>query len=542
MPSVYNTHIALHLCKLADQSDIPGSKRGQYIGELVSASCGFSLNSIPTMTITLPHGVQVKNDYQEDSYVYSKVLKNIIAQREGVGVYLDISGLHKVPGLPKSAACICLFKGYILEQSVQNDKNGGNTSFGIVHWLTDLTNISIVNRLSSPDNPVDISNNSVFKDFEDESTDAWIPSNEFYQAILKEKNVFVALKTGFQEFMKEDLELKKEEPGWIYGPYYLKALKALDAMQDKSLEFNPAVNVNDMLAIAISEELSKECRNSYMSTTLWQKLVQAFLPQYYTALIPLIDKAYVVPQPGIQISDDVCQTISDNMIISASTQTQHGKTLGAMFISSRAPMIECAFCDAQTRVTRFQYPIPAEPGTMKACTLPGWLEAYNDMTQCLSDASVSSAFQFVDADAGELASTVEPEEADACAQLCTRFVRAAYHAEVTRGNASTLQTVLDLMLPPGAPVKFKVPKDKLVQGVKDTWVYGVIEKVQYTISTKGMSTTYNLSDIRVGDSMMKKLKTDDAILYAKAWTGNEGLYTIEDEIDGKPRIEEAKHK
>lgn len=545
MTQELHTHIsslALHLSLLKDQENVPESEEGEYIGELTSASAAFALNGIPTITVSVPHGVRVKDGKLENAYVYFSTLNEAIKDRKGVGVYLDIQG--DVPGLPTNT-CACLFKGYILEQSVQNNKEGGSSQFGIVHWLTDLTNIAMVNRLSSPDNSADVSNDSAFQQFDSNSSQnksSWIPGNAYSEALKKpDANVYDALKVGMIATMEgEGNKLREDQPASINrDKYYRKAKAALEAVKAECLKFSSDVGMTDSLINAMSAALSLEQRATHISTTIWQKLVQTFMPQYYLALVPLIDKALVIPQPGIQITEDNCTEIPDTDIVGVSTRTKHGKVLGAVFLSSRTATQESSLIPVNTFATKFQYPIPAETGVMKACSLPAWLECYLSMTRTLHDATAS----FTDfANMDQQIDEVEPEDADACQRLCKLFTKAVYHAEVTRGNTASVTTIPNLMIAPGTPVKFKVPKDVLAQ-IDDTWVYGVVEKMQYTISNTNLNTIFTLSDLRVGKAQMEKFKLDNALIYETAWDGSlTTMYAFEKEVNGKPRIEEAKCK
>ena len=556
MTQELGTHIAgiaLHLSLLADPSDTPGSSEGQYIGKVVSASAVFALNSIPSMTVAVPHGSQINNGTLTPSYAYSAILKDTIEKRQPVGVYLDYIGEEQVDGLPPVNSCTCLIKGYILEQSVQNDLNGGASQFTIVHWLSDMTNIAMVNRLSSPDNPADISSDAAFSQYDpsgEKMNSAWVPVTAYSKAITEGKNIYDALKLGLKSTMDEGQKTNYEEAGSLgQEEYYKRSVKALEAIEGLYLDFNPSINVSRELALAISGELSREQRGSCLSVTLWQKLVQTFLPQYYLALIPAVDKAYVVPQPGIQISDDICYTIDDKCIVALRTHTKHGKALGAVFLASRTPTVATALVNTLTYSTKFQYPAPKDmtSGVLKACWLPAWLEMYKEVNACLADNRVEDFVAFLNPEAGTDTSDTNGDESkdDNFRTLCKLFVKTVFHAEVTRGNVATVQMPLFLWLVPGTPVKVHVPKDVLTD-TDDEYIAGIIEKVQYIISTTSMTTTLTLSDLRVGNQI-QNYALDNALLYKhafyfKASTGITLYQVPGKELSDDGRIEEVEHK
>ncbi len=536
---IHGARLKLTLCTLSDETNVPAATKGEEIGSITSVTGSFPMNDIPEMEVEIPLGRKFDGpNTLTKSYAYGDTLKKALTNRQALGVYITVEKVGDASLIGLEEGEHCLFKGYATNAAEENGINGGTMKLSLTHWLCDLSIFPILHKMSSPENPADVSCESVFYEryemqagggqSSNMTGSAWTPAGAFSDALEKgEKNILEAIKIGFSTALEEGKELKPEEAGYINRDLFQKVSNALKAIDGEKLTFsNDLKTDSQVFRFGIANALSKENRDAYFSVTLWQKLIQTMLPQFYASLIPLVDKGLVIPQPGIHMDSLSAHTIDPNIMMSLRTRTSLGKTLGGVVLSGRAISNSGPFGTAVSKVKNYKYPEEQKPGVMKVCYMPTWLEAYLQLIHVRPEAILRDGFASdnasdkAESDAKKLDEKIQQYN-DSFTQFAKAFTRSVYFAEATKGNAATLTTVLNLQICPGMVVEIPVPSDVTMNDTH--YCYGTVHTVQYTIGPETATSTFVMSNVRTEDQMAAML-TNDAILYESGWYGQQNLY------------------
>ena len=534
--TIHSANLKLEMYTLNGENNLPTATRKDPVGPLLSVAASFPTNDIPTLEMEVPLGRKIADGSLEKSYVYEGTLKGILRERRPVGVYLTVekTGSGNLVGLKEGT--LCLFKGYAMNASEENGINGGSMRIALSHWLCDLAIFPILHRLSSPENSADVSTDSVFQEKtgtdskqvqeSDMSGCSWTAGGA-YRKVLETANadLLEAIKAGFNTALQTEANLEPTEGGVINKDLFEKVKNSLDALKSENLAFRNITEDSAMIQWAIADTLAKEQRDAYFSVTLWQKLVQTLLPQFYASIIPTVNQGIVIPQPGIHMNRGQATTIDKNIIMSLRTRVAYGKTLGGVVLAGR-PGASLPFGIGSTKITKFRYPEKQNPGVLKACYLPPWLENYKEKTgshlaPATKDGSVTSPDAATTAEStSEEHSDLYKQQANDYEEFAKAFTRSVYYAEVTKGNAATLTTVLNLDLCPGTVVRIPIPSDVTFTSQEEQhYCYGTIHTVQYTISPETAVSSYVLTNVRTEDQA-KTYETTDGLLYSSGWYNN----------------------
>lgn len=124
--------------------------------DIVDAAVDFALNTIPSATITLATGFNVKTLEDSNANVLSNNLFNF---RDPILIYysyvIDSEELGEYKGIPDRQRSI-LFDRYITGFGCQRTSNASVLSVSIEHWLSDLTASSMISSSTHSATPGDL--------------------------------------------------------------------------------------------------------------------------------------------------------------------------------------------------------------------------------------------------------------------------------------------------------------------------------------------------------------------------------------------------
>lgn len=543
--------VRLTLAELDDQDNPAKSKPGIGVDTnfIIASSMSFAINSIPTATVSVPLGSELQAYSVYKSWVYSE-LKDAIEKRRAYGIYATIHlkdwcGYYTPKGNKEAKhplGRLCLFRGYITSLGLNLQHGRGEAEVGLTHWLTDLDSFSVLNPLSAPDNSLDVSMDRSMETTMGEGNSmkttrgktGWIPGIDAQAVVSASNTVWEAIRILLTKALQENTktpdiagglnpELHKKVE-YILGTSEGSNRGVIDGTNSK-----PAANL-DMMDKAISgsigKVLSEQVRSEYYSITVWQKLVSSLLPQFYLSLLPTVDGAFIVPDPGLTCDDTKeLTTITANQTTSVQYNKSRDSLVSGMVLIAPDGITKAR--GSGSFLSRFQYPKPERRsiGSIKAAYMPQWLSSAYQIKSTLQLSGTVSL--------DSISSKSEQKPAvpsNPIAGLCKAWVKGAYVNEVTKGNRVTVTTVFNPWFRLGDFVKIEAGQDILTE--KEPLVlYGIIQSITHTLNQNNLTTTMSISNVR-DEAMQKSLpilkgvlydvqQIDGKLFYKEEWDGEE---------------------
>jgi hypothetical protein len=290
--------------------------------DLAQMMAGFAVNKIPVATCVLAVGRNVDTLEAAKIHTTAEGLKLMLPAKVWLDARGSWDGSNDISWT--SVGPQVIFEGYLTGTGFGSAQGNLGYTVQLIHWLSDLAFSSALSNKSHPSNPADIT-------FPDSYSP---PCAEIATA---SRNAFTS-GDRFYTFFKED-DITEDFWGRSLHPL-LCCLASEDAMRmgacsDESDTSEPIPNqqsldalarfesdtskscgtsrfwsdpvrlgggiVGQALASGISKFFGKQQMESYWNVTMWDKLVQEFLPTFKLALIPLVSTAMVVPyMPGLR--------------------------------------------------------------------------------------------------------------------------------------------------------------------------------------------------------------------------------------------------
>lgn len=533
MSSMYVSRLRACICTLKDGESVVDAELDKELGELISVGASFSLNSIPTMQISVPLGTSLNSGAAvRGSYAYYSDIQKAFTERKPVGVFLESS--DRIPGVPIGR--VWLFKGYIAAASSSFGPGAGALQLTLTHWLQDMDTFAVLNRLSSPDNGADLSQNPIFKTDNPRAGDAivardlkapnWIVSDGIEKAFRDNPtDIFEAIRTGFEPVLQEGEDLNEKAVGRLPKNSIARLRSAFNAMTSRYLDFWDPISPAQDVAFreALIKTFNAQRSSDYYSVTLWKKLLQ-MLTSYYICVSPSVKEVSVIPAPGMRMNDEKAFTIPTSRVTGLRVHKTGKSMLGGVILADSARTMINGFTPvAAERPSYHMYPERPEPGFIKVCFMPPWLAQV--MLQESSKLQPPVHYFYKEHAVEEFIARRRQLRADKTghAALCDAYVKSVYLSEITREHTASLTMPLNLDLVPGDVVKVEVPRDR-IQNLRREYLYATIASVSYTISGGTASSSYTLTNLR-DEALMKKFESPHALLYADGWRDNDDTDT-----------------
>lgn len=508
-----SANIKLTLEPLDNSSNIPSAKPSGAENDLLGANLSYAINSIPTAEVAVPVGSRVNPGGSLEPSWFYKELKNAVEERKPYAICLNVDqGMNTTVPSGKS----CIFKGYVTSIGMNLEHGAAVVSVGLTHWLADLDIFSILNRLSSPENSGDVSTDPCFDSTRNSGLSGpkgrigWNPGVHACDIVMKSNTVWDAILTLLSEALGENQAAKEGIAGSVNGPLFEKVSNALKAIDGSNTKLAGSFNTGDkQLAGAIGNVLSSQMRGEFYSVTLWQKLLSSLLPQFYLSILPAVNKAYIVPDPGL-----TCKALGAREIIpddTVSMQYNRGRSsiLGNMVLVSQPTMTNAL--EKKSHVSKYQYPEETKAGIVKSAYMPDWLSTVNSVQNTVQLKGPYNPLQ-VQPDAVSTATNTEKKENSLDAdKLCKNWVKGAYVNELTKGNRVTITTQFDPFIMLGSFVKVTAGQDIITEKDPIT-LYGIVQTATHTIRNGQYTSTFTLSNVR-DDATQESIQDLDGVIY-----------------------------
>ena len=289
-------------------------------------------------------------------------------------------------------------------------------------------------------------------------------------------------------------------------------------------------NGAEFLATAIAESVSSETFESFAASTLWDKIIGTYAPDYHFAVVPLARTALVVPgmsgmrTPWQAVYGEEYTVIDSTGDLARPIRGVHlfsgiGSMTGALGIR-RAEA-------ADEAVLAGRYEVEVD-GMIINANVPRW--AANFVTpvafgMAAAPFGIRGGAVFpgvgVAPAAGPLAARA------AAVELWDEYARAVYIMEALRGRTGSIQGKLRFDIAPGSTIELYGVEDKFVEaqvGEKQHSVmYAEVESVGINVDAENLSasTTFGLKNMRTWfENTQDFMSITQHPLYDSVWSGS----------------------
>ena len=513
--------------------------------DIVAISASFPLNTIPTASLTVAVGHDARSERKTKAKIHTA--KKSLKPRDKVEVWLTITSVDGSTEKMESGR-IKIFEGYLVSIGYQRSANSANYVINVLHWLDDLNNSSALNGKWAPNAPFLMAQNAAFEALQTTDGNVWspVPTIDANEQIIK------------QELIEQNLWGNVIKPifqtmaGWNTSSNTPNnaALAALARMPDEAPSFNGAAKLSldlsglDLNAeMSIRQALTKDAIESFAYTTFWNTLVGDYASQFFFAVSPCIDKAYVIPFFGGLEFD---KAVGDKLTIHAddyvyanfnSTMHQLIESVTVFWPAQMDPQLHLG--GKKQSSDKFSTPAGQWPADAVAQQPAQGLKLFKDLPTWISNTSPWPIMcgpttgeggkrpgDCLAPQTGESSLPGEwkqPEElADSMSdQVCTRYAKHFYHTEFLSQRYGELSGKLRFDIAPGSIVKIRLPDTELDDHGD---LIAAVTKVSYAINAERAlaGTSFDLSYIRTEDEDSKtdKITQKTAPLYTgQKWPG-----------------------
>lgn len=541
--------------------------------DVVRFTAGFELNGIPTAVLSVATGRRTDLSWLL-SPVHDPITRSMVLKIAPISVYLkveptlaygDTAMLDESDAWPRDeqnrAAWFRAFRGYVTGVAGLDSPNANEFVLYLTHWLTDLNFSSALSRSSHPANVNQLSlyaatiqangqgnvsgahgtpetwaktyvgNPDVVRNDMWANREPYVPDGANYG--LRAWLMFLCQQDRmFLDPWKMDLVAG---PGSPYGRQNWEAVRALQHFEPYatySLGVPPVrageqqyvdgvplslrLDANDVsagfVAAAIADSLGRESLSTTEGFTLWDKLVGQLAPQYLLAVVPMVEKALLVPYcPGLAWRSDAlgCRHIGIEEYANLEFSSSNVRPLRSVVLMAPSGSYTGGIMSGNNPAVygsaspRFTSPDPANTGGLflfKAA--PSWL--VNPVTSHAYGGSRSEGASALRPGAGTpTPGALAPHavlQSPALQALWVRYARSLYMQEVTKGRQLSLTGRLRFDIAPGTCVRIETRApdpagSDFKAGRGQMHLYGMVLGVSITIDAAGPQATTSL---RVG--------------------------------------------
>lgn len=541
--------------------------------DLSSATLDFGLNEVPQATLSVAVGRKMDNVASIAPLHY---LIEVLQTQVPIKVYCQISSTSGTKFEFWPAAPFLAFDGIVTHAGYRTMYGAAEFAILVSHWLVQLGYSSTLSRSSSPANPIQISYDAALPDYNSAGASLLNKWNEvattqlqtlmagpvvqkdlwgFTQSIpITTSSGFAVVETGgIQQFL---LALaSRDRFNWRTLQTFNNACKPGEIAQANNEattalnRFEPTVSGGDYelgvplnlvpqfdaaaVAQRIAYEIATETPEKLANHTFWDKLVGEYAPSYLFSVVPLVDRALVVPfTPGLRQDDgalsqeviyareisefDMARTVPKpirgvGLFLERALATNAAVTAGRSIDLSLLPMydtcqdgiivfkhgpswlVNTTLANFETLKTVLDNPIPANQGAQAPAQLP------------FADATLLPANQ----------------------QLWQAYCQALYIQEVLRYRQARLSGKLRFDLAPGSAVAVEVPNDRFVNAAinedgSSDFLFGTVMRVSIAINAEAQKagTSLQIGFIRnAAEDKSNNTSIDSHPIWATPWYG-----------------------
>jgi hypothetical protein len=535
--------------------------------DVISFQSDWDLNAIPSGSIQVAVGRRCDNP-DIVSAIHSLVDNMKLMLRcqvwmhaeERSNDYRDGLALDEWPAEP----FVC-FDGYVggtgFRQSRSASGNEAGFRLDLLHWLADLNFSSSLSRTSHQLNPAQYSFPAAFSSgtgILPKFVSSTMAAHHFLTSKVSTDFWGVSLMPWMKELCRSDrfnaVEVPLVAADPIRGQNY-EALRALNRIEPFNITHDPAAGAipaytfgvplqmslgtlsADAAARSLASSVSRETVDSMASNTLWEKLVSQYGPNYLFSLVPMVDRALIVPFiPGLRTWwKTILAEEHDAVDLSAKLPralrgvglfTGRGSSTGA--VATRPGTTPVA--DAIVHKIGGYYENDEQRGGQIILKRgPDWLTnvavPYLYGSASAAPSAVKSTATSPGVGAPSAAST--PAELQiAAAPLWQRYAQALYNVEVLKGRGGTIRSRLRFDIAPGSSVQVITAKERFVsaklKSPSTEVCYGSVIRVSIVANSESMQagTIFHVGYNRsANENISPSFSTYRHPLWSNVWEG-----------------------
>lgn len=521
--------------------------------DIVDATVDFALNTIPSATITLATGFNVKTLEDSNANVLSNNLFNF---RDPILIYysyiIDSEELGEYKGIPDRQRSI-LFDGYITGFGCQRTSNASVLSISIEHWLSDLTASSMISSSTHSTTPGDLQRAALLRTPQSQFSPAVGLLAETYasKVLGAGSNVVDNLwENGFKKIIKSVMNSNAlVDLNMETGSGCLENIVpiASDQVSDVKSIYNGAAEVaiskiSGILKFSSSEaiqvadnikgEISAGTMQGYAGQTIWDNILSASA-SYMFALVPRIADAEVVPFLPNVFADKPFASIPGEQVSSMSISGDMPRTIRGVAVltgSSSAYLSGSSSKDNALPELRVggTYISTECKGTVLYKQAPGWLQTSGSATTYSRGIDKQPPYN-VSGNVGGQTSNLPPisDIVKHTQRLRDDYAKTVFGFEVLKGRQGVITGPFRTDIGVGSYIEFEVPENRHNDGTQPNWFRGIVLKVAISVSAQSLdsSTTFTVGYVRTyPEDVSQVLTMQQHPLYADTYMGAPLVY------------------
>jgi hypothetical protein len=520
-----------------------GKSREQH--ELVSCSVTYELSGIPFAQFTMPLGRLAGTNVPATAHSLIRNFEVTGSDESKVFIYMEMNDATGHPdGETWPGAAICIFEGYVTGLSFQKTRQQINLMIQARHWLSDLAYGSCLSANSHPGNPYDwlmpcnqpgagsgngdpsfmpswihddVTNADLQTDFWVLGLHEWFLkiAQEDYLNLARIRNATGSMVTARDTNNKSVRKaLARMTGGYQYVPLLLDVNSQLEAV-----------------CRGISMAFAKQTFQSFATSTMWNKLVGDFCPNFMFAICPRVKNAYAIPYiPGLR---EPWQIIKATEYVSMDTSAQMDRLLRAVgIVGSRSTLtsFEQNFGEPQvTSLGGYYSPPHIDDGLIMFKQAPSWMSS---MIVPSSYSAGSYAYggttgSATSPGAGAAPATPAPAALRGTQMgLMNRYAESVYVYEILQGRRGSISGKLRLDIAPGSTVLVEGTSERGGIGTRadatSQNVLGTVISVTINMNAQQASagTSFQLSHLRSeAENNVDGFSVDRPPLWKDNWRG-----------------------
>jgi hypothetical protein len=358
----------------------------------------FELNTIPTASVTIAVGREFRS--WEASPVHA-LADRLAKERLGIRVLLslrtDVDPVadrgHPFLGIPQGEFVI--FDGFTGATGASSANGAAQFNIQMDHWLSDLTFSSVFSKTSHPGNPARYTFGALSGGEaggagggpaapEDRHWLGTTHAFKYFQPGNVETDLWRrAILPWFRDLCSQDA-FAADELGLIGVGGNDLALAALSRMEggDCALPLALDLNVDDDTGDAIAQACTYFTQDpgSHANYTIWDTLVAKFGAEFLFAVVPLVERALVVPMaPAYRQAYKVIVPAQGTQVEWVGTINRQLRGMGILATAEMItdPGLNAPGLDADLGIGGFYSPDPTGPGQIQIRQGPSWLTKFS---------------------------------------------------------------------------------------------------------------------------------------------------------------------
>lgn len=284
--------------------------------DAVDFQSNWGVSEIPAATVSLAVGRQAADPSKLSQVHTQNLFKGGLRKAE---VYAEFSGDYsETAKWPEKA--VRIFDGYLTGISARKITGQLQFTANIVHWLSDLNFSAVLSESSHPSNPADYTFPAVFAAVDSARRGAGLSALRYHSFFTPDKIEKDLWAKSFKPFFielsqKDNIKRIGDLAGFaernLKNDAALAALKRIEGPTDDeySVELSSytpplALNTKDLaarrpIAGGIYSAVGAGSVQMFTGSTLWNLLAGYYGPEFLFNIIPLVERALVVPlMPG----------------------------------------------------------------------------------------------------------------------------------------------------------------------------------------------------------------------------------------------------